>query len=150
MKLIAIALLALLPLVANANLQVQPGTSISCSGNLSVFAGDAEPSKIDCLGNLSFEHGSIFSSTPFSISATNKLSFLDVLVAAPELTLTAGNSLFLDSYSTLASPLIELSADSLTLNGTITTSVPEPSSWVLWSLGLGFLLQIRRSNKQIA
>lgn len=101
-----IAMLALAPMFANASLQIN--SVVDCSGSLSIFSSATEPSRMDCTGSLSFAGASVFSSTPFTIVATEDLSFLDVLVSAPEIAFTAGGALLLDAYSELAAPLITL------------------------------------------
>ena len=170
---VVFAILALMTFAANANLQL--GSLVACSGSLSVFSSTTDASSIECTGDLSFTGSSVQSNTSFSILATNNLSFLDVLVSAPELNFKAGGVLSLDKYSVLTAPIISLGASSLVLNGTITApvkysvpvltapiisleasslvlngtiaaAVPEPSEAILLALGMTAIAARRRGK----
>ena len=146
---IVIVLLVLIPFVTNANLQLD--SQVTCSGSLSVFASPTDVSRIECTGNLSFTGASVQSSNPFSIFSTNNMSFFDVLVSAPELSFKAGGLLLLDTNSVFAAPSIYLDANSLILNGTITTAIPTavpvPSMTILLAIGMT-VIAVRRVSKQ--
>jgi hypothetical protein len=136
-RLFVVAMLALAPMFACASLQIN--SAVDCSGALSIFASALEPSRIECTGNLSFAGASVFSSTPFSIVTTNDLSFLDVLVSAPQMTFKAGGVMLIESFSVFAAPLISLEANSIVLDGRIISTVPETSTFALLLAGLGMI-----------
>lgn len=143
---IVLAILALIPFAANATLQLD--SQVACSGSLSVFTSLTDVSYIECIGDLSFSGASVLSNTPFSIFSTNNLSFFDVLVSAPELSFKAGGVLLLDTNSVFAAPIIYLEANSLVLNGTITTAIPEPSMTILLAIGMVTLtVKPRKKNR---
>ena len=130
------AALLLTPALSNANLLL--GSTVNCSGNLSVYSGFAQPSSISCSGNLSFFGGSLSSDAAFSITAAEDLSFYSAFVSAPSLNLQAGGVLTLDADSVLSSEDITLSAGSLAIYGQI-APVPEPSSLLLMLSGLAVI-----------
>lgn len=137
-KTLAIALLSLLPLVANASLRID--SLVNCAGDLSIFASPAETSRIACTGSLSFSEASLQSSTPLDIFAGADLSFLGVLVRAPSLSFRAGGELLIDAGSLVVAPSMLLSAQSIVLDGKLLAPVPEPSSLALMLVGLAVLV----------
>lgn len=143
-RIIFVFVLAFASFAANASLNFSSGSLVACSGSLSVFSYLTEPSLIECTGDLSFTGASVFSSTSFSISATNNLSFLDVLVFAPALYFHAGANLLVDGSSVLVAPVMNFVANSIVMGGTLITAVPEPSTPLLFAVGLGLIEIIRR------
>lgn len=141
-KTLAIALLSLLSLVANASLRID--SMVNCAGDLSIFAPPAETSRIACTGSLSFSEASLESSTPLDIFAGADLSFLDVLVRAPSLSFRAGGALLIDAGTVVIAPLMVLTAQSITVDGSLLAPVPEPSMPALWLAGLVVLVAAAR------
>ena len=147
-RLFGILVLAISPLAANANIQVN--SLVSCTGDLSISALSDQPSVVGCTGSLSFTGASLSSSTPLEIWSANDLSFFNVFVSGPALTFSAGGTILLDAQSRLVSPNIVLFGNGIVLNGTIAQAVPEPTSSILAIFGLfGVAIAGRKKLHQI-
>lgn len=123
----------LLPAVASANLQID--SHFNCTGDLTVSGGVSLPSAIACVGSLSFSGSLLSSDTDLFVTATDNLTFKDVTVTAPFISLSAGGTLDIDASSLLTAERVNLTAGTIVAAGQITT-VPEPTTWALIATGL--------------